>query len=99
MSPRSLQNIQRTFDIRIYICVGRVVRIRNRNQRSQVQNNLLTFDCFIDTVRVANVAGEDVDAFANCFVTLVQPSPRIKRVVEHEGSHLMSVPDQRLDDM
>jgi len=79
-----LQNIERALDVRIYIGVGRVVRERDSDQHRKVQHRVATSHGRANTVRVSNVAGENFNLVANFWRRLIQPTPRIKRVVINE---------------
>src|SRR6266480_4960069 len=49
-----------------------------------------------DTIRVANVAGENLDGLFNSWVCLVEPAPRIEAVVVNEGPHVCASTQQML---
>src|SRR5690349_9546236 len=75
---RRLENVERAFNVRIDVGIGRVIRIRDRNERREVEDRPASSHCFPDSVRIPDVAGEDVDAVANALWRVIQPTPRVE---------------------
>ena len=86
--PRRLHDIQRAEDIGLNIGLGRMVAVGNGDQGGQVQDNVAPGHRGAHAVRIADVAGEDVQIPADVRRTVVQPAPRPQAVVLDEGAHL-----------
>lgn len=96
---RGLQHVERTFDIGVHIGIGRVVRIRNSNQCSQVKNSVAALHRLPHPVRVANVAGKDIQVVSNVLRRVIQPTPGVEGVIEDEGTDIETLPDQSFREM
>jgi hypothetical protein len=91
-----LQYIERTFDIGIDVAVGRMITEGDRDQRRQMENNIDIFQRFADTVRVANIAGKNLDLSKFIFRKSIQPAPAIERVVVDKCFNFATCFQQRL---
>src|SRR5687768_7183891 len=85
---RRLQDVKRTPDVGVNVRIGRVIRIWNGDQRSQVQHNLAVAHCGANAVGITNIAGKYVDRPLDVLVRFVQPTPRVETVVKDESAYL-----------
>ena len=84
---RRLQHVERAGDVGFDIGVRRVIGIRNRDQRRQMQHRVAALHRRAHAVRVADVAREDVELVAYLGGRGIQPAMRAQAVVMHEGAH------------
>jgi hypothetical protein len=71
-----------------------MVGIWNGNERSQMHHCVTSLHCLFDTVRVADVAGEYLKPASNVGRTMIQPTPTVEGVVEHEGTYFVAISNQ-----
>ena len=75
------------------------VRVRDRDQRPQVEDPLPALDRAGDRLRVDEVAAEDLDLLLERRVEVLEPAVVVARVVPNERPDVGAVFDQRLDQM
>lgn len=92
-----LDDVQRALDVGVNIGVRRVIGIGNGNQGGKVQYDIAAFHRRVNTVRIADVAGEHFELSYDIRRSVIQPAPRVERVVKHEGAHLVALAHERLD--
>ena len=96
---RGLEHVERSLDVGIDVGIGRMVGERDRDERGEVQHRIAPLHRRLHAVRVANVAGEDVERVAYLLRRVVEPSPRIEGIVEDEGADIDSLRDQRFHEV
>ena len=97
--PRRLNDVQRAQNIGLNIGLRRVIAVGNGDQGREVQHHVAAGHGRTYPVRVANVAGEDVQILADVRRAVVQPAPATQAVVLDEGAHVAAAPHQPLDQM
>ncbi|MPN63363.1 hypothetical protein SDC9_211121 [bioreactor metagenome] len=97
--PRRLKHVQSSFDVGVHIRIRRMVAERYRYQRGKVENHIDILHRLADTVRVADVACEHVNAFEFILGKRVHPAPRVERIVAGEGPDRCALPYKRFDKM
>jgi hypothetical protein len=73
-----------------------MVGVGDGDQRRQVQHRLAALHGRVHAVRIADVAGEDLEPAGHVGCAAVEPAPGVERVVEDEGAHLLPGADQGL---
>lgn len=73
-----------------------MIRIRNRNQRREVHYRVALLHCAAHPMRIADIAGKYFEFSLHVSCAMIEPAPRIKRVVKNEGAHVVSCAYQRL---
>ena len=73
---RGLADVERAFDVGIYIAVGRDIRIRNGDQRCKVINNIDAFSDVFAVMRVADIAVKNFNFISARDV--FQPTPIVE---------------------
>ena len=96
---RRLKHVQRAFDIGIDVGIGRVIRVWDGDQRGEMQNAIATLHRLLHTKRITDVACEDVEPSLYVGGTLVEPSPGIEGVVEHESADVVAGSNQRFGEV
>src|SRR5215203_5703464 len=76
-----------------------MIRVRDRDQRSEVQHRVASAHRGAYSVRIAHVAGEDLEATTRVVRAAVEPSPRAERVVHHESPYVVSGAHERFREM
>ena len=76
-----------------------LVRVRDRDQRAEVEDRLAVPDGIRDRLRVRQVAAKDLDLVAQRFVELLEPAVVVARVVTDERPDLGAVARERLREM
>jgi hypothetical protein len=94
--PSGLENIECAFDVGIHIGVGRVVGVGNTDECSQVEDRLASSHSLFNSVRVANIARKNFELPLNLERTVIEPTPGVEGVVENEGAHFVTGPDESL---
>src|SRR5450432_1334520 len=81
-----LADIQRPFDICIYITIRRTIRVWDGNKSCQVKYNIDLLEQIVAKVRFADVAGDDPDNIAGAG-NVFEPAPMIEGIVLGERDH------------
>ena len=71
-----------------------MVRIGNGDQRREMQDGVAVLHRGPHAVRVPDVARKHLEMAFHLRRAMVQPAPRIERVVEHEGADRLAGPNE-----
>jgi hypothetical protein len=91
---RRLHDIECALDVGIDVGVGRVVRIGDRDQRRQVHHHVAAMHRGAHAMRVADVAGKNIERLLDRGLCFVEPAPGVEAVVEHEGAHFVAAANE-----
>src|SRR5579864_1451496 len=78
---RRLEHVERADDVRLRVVVRRAVRIGNRDERAEMEDALAPRDGPPDGKRVTEISREHLYALHATLVDVVDPSPKVSRVV------------------
>jgi hypothetical protein len=73
--------------------------VRTSDEGRQMQHCVASRHGFLDTVRVADVAEKYIQIIADVLGSVIKPSPRVERVVKHEGPDTVSLANQEFCEM
>ncbi len=101
--PDGLEDVERADDVRLDVGARRHVRVRDRDEGREVEDDVDARGAGKDMLRVADVAEDDLgpplaDGSTERF-GLLEPSRRALRGVEAEGADVGAVGQQPLDEM
>ena len=82
--PASLQDVQRSEDIRVDEGPWRLVAVRHRTQCGQVEHDIVSMDQVGHLLIITNIAPDLLDA-----LDLIEPSERVLAPIVGETSNLM----------
>ena len=85
VAPRGLQDVQRAFDIGSHVAPRRFVGVGDRDQRREVQNDLLPLDGPIHEVAVFDIAADDLNCTAHGLVKEGEVADQRARIVSDHG--------------
>ena len=94
-----LHHIERPRDVGVHVGRGRMIRVGDGDQRREVEHHLAIAHRSGDAMRIAHIAGDDLETAAHVRRRAVQPAPGAERIVQHEGAHVAARPDERFHDM
>ena len=96
---RGRDDVQRAGDVDVHIGLRRDVGIRDRDQRREMHHGVLALHRRPHEAVVADVARHHLDGIADLARAVVEPAPRIERVVEHHRAHVEAPPHQRFSEV
>ncbi len=94
-----LHDIQRARYVGVHIACGSVIRVRNGDERREVQHRLASCHRDANAMRITHVAGKDLEFPFHFRRTAIEPAPGVERVVIHEGAHVVTGAHERLGEM
>src|SRR5687767_9716500 len=95
----SLYDVERTLDVRIYVSVGRMIRIGNRDQRCKMQDGFTFPHRRSHAIWIAHIPGKYFEISSDVVSAAVKPTPRVEGVVKHKSPHVVPSPHGRLGEM
>ena len=96
---RGLQNVERSRNVSVNKRGGRQVRVGDRDQCSQVQHNLAFTYRTTNEMQIADIARDHLELAAHIWSCVVQPPPRIERIVKDKCADRRTIADQCLHQM
>ena len=96
---RRFQKIERAPNIRLDVGSGSDVRVRDPDQSRQVKDGLRSAHQGAHGVRVADIAGYDLNRVKRPPVDMTQGADGAFRIVVHQGTHPRPFRHERLDQM
>ena len=73
-----------------------MVGVRNGDKCSQMQYRIATSHGFFHPMRIADIACEHLELASHLGCAMLQPAPRVERVVEYKRAHSVALADQGL---
>ena len=98
-APGGLEDVERPAHVRVDERLGGDVRVRDRDERGQVEDDLDVLGRGRHEPGVADVPEPDVERRAGRRRHLVEPAGRRPRVVEAERAHVRPVGDEPFDEV
>ncbi len=95
MGARRLAQVKGTPHVGIDVAIGRGIRIRDRDERGEMENEFHSPHEFEAKVRVPDIAGFNLNVPPA--VHLIQPPPGIEGIVLDQGSDTGRLPRQVFD--
>lgn len=99
MIPGRLKKIQGSGDIGADVALGGLVRIRDGNQRGQMQDAVRAPGCRLHAEGIPDVGGEKLKRLLNLGRYEVQPAVMAEGVVLHHSPDLVPVANESLNNM
>jgi hypothetical protein len=94
--PRRFQHIERAEDVGFDIGLGGNIRVRDTNQRGEVEDYLVVRDEPVHEARVADIAALGADRRGDVFRQVVEPARAVERVVMGESGYRGAGPGKQL---
>src|SRR5690242_17991129 len=76
-----------------------MVRVRDRDQRGQMQHDVAATHRFTHAATITHIAGKDIEMPPQVRAQGIQPTPGIERVVEHERANIDPSRGKRLHEV
>src|ERR1700677_4527563 len=94
-----LQDVERSLDVGVDVSIRGMIRVGNADESRQMQHRVAALHGGAHPIRISNVAREHLETAPYVRAAMVQPSPGIERVVQNEGTDIMTRAHQRLGQM
>src|ERR1700693_3503947 len=94
---RGLAQIQSAFDIRFNVALGSTIRIRNRNQSGEMEQDIYIFRQRQTEMTVSNISGHHLNLVQQ--PNVLEPAPEVERIILSQGRYMRSCAQQMFDQM
>jgi hypothetical protein len=89
MFPGSLQDIKRTLDIGIHIGLRRGIAERSTGKPGEMIDSIDAFHAYLDTLKVPDVAADDVKLIFYLSRKGIQPAPGVEGIITDKGPDII----------
>src|SRR5262245_32453554 len=98
-TSRRFKDVERSFDVGSDVAAGRYVRVRNANQRRQMEHAGMAIDVALDKLAVLDISRHDSQCRSRLRRTKREVSIIVPRIVVYECGDHGSTRDQRFAEM